>query len=166
MTATNTALARLRTLFPNAPNKVVTPASDEQYQAAVTVPWSQTCWTPAAGYVYLSTVEELTAALAIIRETGAKFAIRTTGHNPNAGFSSGDETAIVLDIGQLNSKEFITADGEGDQGAIARVGLGNTSRDVYGWLEGLGLSAIGGRDPEAGLGGFLLGGLCLFLFFF
>ncbi|KAL3486289.1 hypothetical protein BJX62DRAFT_228877 [Aspergillus germanicus] len=117
-TATATALSQLRSLFPNAPNKVVTPALVDQYKTAVTVPWSQTCWTPAAAYMYLDT-------------TGARFAIRTTGHNPN-----------------LNSRELISTNGDRNhRETIAR---------------GLGLSAIGERDPEAGLGGFLLGGMGAF----
>ncbi|KAK6838553.1 hypothetical protein RU639_000035 [Aspergillus parasiticus] len=68
-----------------------------------------------------------------------------------AGFSSADETAIVLDIRQLRSKE-LTSDG------VARVGSGNTWGEVYAWLEEQKLSAIGGRDQQVGLGGFLLGG--------
>lgn len=147
------ALNQLRSIFPaNTTDKVVINESADKYQAAVTYPWSQTCWTSAAAYVYLSTVQELTKALAIVQETGTKFAVRTTGHNPNAGFSSAGEAAVVLDIRQLRSKELFR-----DQG-IARVGSGNTWGEVYSWLEERGLSAIGGRDPQVGLGGFLLGG--------
>ncbi|KAE8309104.1 6-hydroxy-D-nicotine oxidase [Aspergillus transmontanensis] len=106
-------------------------------QLRTVFPGKVTCWSPAAGYVYLSNVQELTEVLAIVKKTGSKFAIRTTGHNPNAGFSSADETAIVLDIRQLRSKE-LTSDG------VARVGSGNTWGEVYAWLEEQKLSAIGG----------------------
>ncbi|PIG81073.1 hypothetical protein AARAC_010256 [Aspergillus arachidicola] len=150
---TAAAVEQLRTVFPG---KVMTPEVESKYQEAVTRPWSQTCWTPAAGYVYLSNVQELTEALAIVKKTGSKFAIRKTGHNPNAGFSSADETAIVLDIRQLQSKE-LTSDG------VARVGSGNTWGEVYAWLEEQKLSAIGGRDQQVGLGGFLLGALQVLL---
>ncbi|KAF7628947.1 hypothetical protein AFLA_004290 [Aspergillus flavus NRRL3357] len=129
---TAAAVDQFRTALPG---KVVTPEVKPKYQGAVTRPWSQTCWTPAAGYVYLSNVQELTEALAIVKKTGSKFAIRKTGHNPNAGFSSADETAIVLDIRQFQSKE-LTSDG------VARAGSGNT------WA----------RYQQVGLGGFLLGG--------
>ncbi|PYI05444.1 6-hydroxy-D-nicotine oxidase [Aspergillus sclerotiicarbonarius CBS 121057] len=128
------AFDQLRSFFP-----VVTPTNEEQYQAAMTRPWSQTCWTPAAGYVYLSTVQKLTEALAIVRNTATKFAVRTTGHNPNVGFSSAGETALVLDIGQLKSKELLTT-----EKGTARFGSGNTWGEVYTWLEERGLSAIGG----------------------
>ncbi|KAJ6020376.1 6-hydroxy-D-nicotine oxidase [Penicillium herquei] len=133
------------------PNKVITSDTKSEYETAVAIPWSQTCWTPAAGYVYLSSVQELIEALAIVKKTGSKFAIRTTGHNPNTGFSSADETAIVLDIRQLQSKEL------GSDG-VSRVGSGNTWGEVYAWLQEHDLSAIGGRDQQVGLGGFLLGG--------
>ncbi|KAJ5657925.1 6-hydroxy-D-nicotine oxidase [Penicillium longicatenatum] len=142
------AFNRLKTVFSD---RVVTPDAGSEYQAAMVVPWSQTCWTPAAGYVYLRDAQELTEALEIIKKTGSKFTIRTTGHNPNAGFSSADETAIVLDIRQLQNKEL------GSDG-VARVGSGNTWGEVYAWLEEQKLSAIGGRDQQVGLGGFLLGG--------
>ncbi|KAJ5608677.1 6-hydroxy-D-nicotine oxidase [Penicillium herquei] len=143
------AFEELKSVFPT--EKVITSDIESQYQAAVTIPWSQTCWTPAAGYVYLSSVDELIKALAIVKKTGSKFAIRTTGHNPNAGFSSADETAVVLDIRQLQSKEL------GSDG-VARVGSGNTWGDVYSWLQENNLSAMGGRDHNVGLGGLLLGG--------
>ncbi|KAJ5914076.1 6-hydroxy-D-nicotine oxidase [Penicillium tannophilum] len=145
---TTTVIDQLKAVFSS---KVVTPDVESEYQAAVAIPWSQTCWTPAAGYVYLSSVQELTEALETVKKTGTKFTIRTTGHNPNIGFSSADETAVVLDIRQFQAKEL------GPDG-VARVGSGNTWGEVYAWLEEQKLSAIGGRDQQVGLGGFLLGG--------
>ncbi|CAG8037152.1 unnamed protein product [Penicillium nalgiovense] len=123
------AVDQLRTAFAD---QLVTPDVEAKFQQAVAVPWSRTCWTPAAG-------------------TGSKFAVRTTDHNPNAGFSSADRDAIVLDIRQFQSKE-LASDG------VARVGSGCTWGEVYAWLEEHNLSAIGGRDRQVGLGGFLLGG--------
>ncbi|OGM43634.1 hypothetical protein ABOM_008567 [Aspergillus bombycis] len=70
---------------------------------------------------------KLTEALAIVKQTGSKFAIHTTGHNLNAGFSSAEETTISLDLG----REI-------------------PGGDVYAWLEEQKLSAIGGRDQQEG----------------
>ncbi|KAJ5734910.1 uncharacterized protein N7483_000035 [Penicillium malachiteum] len=120
---TRAAFEEFKSVFPN---KVITSDTKSEYQAAVAIPCNR-------------------------QKTGSKFAIRTTGHNPNAGFSSADETAIVLDIRQLQSKEL------GSDG-VARVGSGNTWGEVYTWLQGHNLSAIGGRDHNVGLGGLLLGG--------
>ncbi|OJJ72078.1 hypothetical protein ASPBRDRAFT_43473 [Aspergillus brasiliensis CBS 101740] len=153
-------LEKLRSLFWEAPDTVVTPFGefsnnnepDPKYQTAVTRPWSQTCWTPAAGYIYPDHVDDLCEAFSMVSAMGTKFAVRTTGHNPNVGFSSADETAIVLDIGKLKTKELA------HNKKTARVGAGNTWGEVYAWLEEQGLSVIGGRDSQVGLGGFLLGG--------
>ncbi|KAM0334223.1 hypothetical protein ACHAQA_001245 [Verticillium albo-atrum] len=138
----------LRSTFPG---QVTTIDAESEFQDAVACPWSQTCWTPAAAYVQLTTPQEVTIAFEILRKTGSRFAVRTTGHNPNSGFSSTDEAGVVLDIRQLQSKSL-------DEDGIARVGAGNTWGEVFSWLEGHGLSAVGGRDNQVGLGGFLLGG--------
>ncbi|KAJ4174197.1 hypothetical protein NW754_004612 [Fusarium falciforme] len=124
------------------PGKVTTPDSAE-YEAAKTHPWSQTYWTPAAAYIKLSSAEEVPQSLQTIQQHKCRFAVRTTGHNPNLGFSSTDETGIVLDLCQLKSKELIQ---------------GNTWGEVYSSLEDHQLSAVGGRDQQVGLPGLLLGG--------
>lgn len=142
------ALDLLKTAFPD---QVTTPNSSSDYETALAVPWSQTCWTSAAGYVHLSTAQEVGEALAIVKKAGCKFAVRSTGHNPNVGFSSADETGVVLDIRRLQAKDL------GEDG-VAHVGAGNTWGEVYAWLEEQKLSAIGGRDRQVGLSGFLLGG--------
>lgn len=133
------------------PGKVITPGNVE-YEAAKTHPWSQTCWTPAAAYLQPSSAEEVAQSLQVIQQRKCRFAVRTTGHNPNLGFSSTDETGIVLDLCQLKSKELTP-------GNIARVGAGNIWGEVYSWLEDHQLSAVGGRDQQVGLPGFLLGGM-------
>ncbi|KAF4991537.1 hypothetical protein FDECE_14011 [Fusarium decemcellulare] len=132
------------------PGKVTTPDSTTEYEVENARPWSQKCCTQAAAYIHPDTASEVAEALKIIKETGCKFAIRTSGHNPNVGFSSTDETGVVLDLRRLNSKEL-------GQGNVARLGAGNTWGEVYEWLEKQELSAIGGRDPTVGLAGFLLG---------
>ncbi|KAI9147046.1 FAD-dependent monooxygenase yanF [Paramyrothecium foliicola] len=141
------ALDDLEMAFPGR----VTTAKSEGYTAAVTKAWSQTCWEEAAAYVYLQTAVEVSQALLLLEQTATKFAIRTTGHNPNSGFSSVDKLGIVIDIGQMKTRA-LSADG------IASVGAGNTWGEVYSWLEDNKRSAIGGRDQQVGVAGFLLGG--------
>ncbi|PYH81523.1 FAD-binding domain-containing protein [Aspergillus uvarum CBS 121591] len=149
-TKTNTKAA-LTHLSPLLQDRLITPALTPHYHTAVTTPWSQTCWTHAAGYIYPRTVAELAQALAILTQTDTKFALRATGHNPNAGFSSADESALVLDISRFREME-VTADG------VARVGAGCTWGEVYGWLEARGLEAVGARQVQVGVAGFVLGG--------
>lgn len=144
------ACERLKTAFPG---RVTSPDAVSEYEEAITRPWSQTCWTSAAAYVRLSNADEVAKALDIVKATGAKFAIRTTGHNPNAGFSNVADMGVVLDIRPFQSKDI-------GQDGFARFGAGNTWGEVYAWLEERKLSAIGGRDGQVGLAGFLLGGIC------
>lgn len=101
----------------------------------------------------MTTAHEVAQGLGIITRAGTKFALRTSGHNPTVGFNNADETGVVLDLQGLLSKEL--RDGE------ARVGMGNTWGDVYAWLEEHSLSAIGGREHQVGVDGFLLGGKSL-----
>ncbi|KAL4917320.1 6-hydroxy-D-nicotine oxidase [Aspergillus aurantiobrunneus] len=132
--------------------RAITPDDDPSaFQAAQTQPWSQSCWQAAACYVLLKSTEEVSKSVGIIRETGCSFSVRSTGHNPNPGFSSAAETGIVLDLGMLKGRELSEDEG------VARVGAGNRWGEVYAWLEGRGLTAVGGRDAEVGMG-FLLGG--------
>lgn len=150
------AVEQLKLAFSSS-GKVITPDANPDFEKTVARPWSQTCWTPAAAYVFLSNAKELRDALEIVRKTESKFTIRTTGHNPNYGFSSADEASIVLDIRQLNSKELSA------ENKVARVGSGSTWGEVYSWLEAQELSAIGGREQDVGLGGFLLGGILILM---
>lgn len=157
---TTAAISQLRATLPE--DRIITPDAPS-YKTAVTTPWSQTCWTPAASYIYPSNAQELASVLSILKETGCKFAIQTTGHNPNEGFSSADQTGVVLNLRELKSMEIVhdsgSESGSGLDGAVARVGAGRTWGEVYTWLEERKLSAIGGRDQQVGLGGFLTGGI-------
>ena len=112
---------------------------------------SKTCWLPAAAYVSLTSPQEVTDALAIIRKTGSRFAIRGSGHNPSPGFNSVTD-GVVLDLRQMKSREL------GEDG-VARLGAGNTWGEVLAWLEGEGRWAVGARQEEVGISGFLLGGM-------
>ncbi|KAI1492419.1 hypothetical protein F5X96DRAFT_691612 [Biscogniauxia mediterranea] len=125
--------------------------SSSKYEAERTRAWSQTCWSPATAYVHLTSAQEVADALAIIKRTGSKFVIRTTGNNPNPGFSSIDESGVVLDLSQMNSKSL-------DADNVLHAGAGCTWGEVYAYLEEKKRSVTGARDETIGLGGFLLGG--------
>lgn len=149
------AQATLKQLKASLPGNVITPDDEAKYKKATQRPWSQICWTLTAGYVQPENTSQLKDILAVIRENSCSFAVRSTGHNHNPGFSSTGETGIVVDLSQLRGMEL------GPNG-VAKFGAGHTWGEVYTWLEGQGLSAIGGRDPSVGLGGFLLGGTLSF----
>jgi len=132
------------------PGRLTMSDTPTEFEAEVGRAWSQTCWVPAGGYVQLSNAQEVAQALAIIRETGCKFAIRTSGRNPNVGFSSVDQTGIVLDLRRLNSMTL--------SDTVGQAGAGSNWGEVYKYLEENRLSATGGREQSVGLAGFLLGG--------
>jgi FAD/FMN-containing dehydrogenase len=105
--------------------------------------------------VVLNSAEEVKSALKIVKKTGCKFAMRTSGHNPNVGFSSVDESRVVFDLRGLNAKS-LDADG------VLHAGAGNRWGVIYQYLQEKGLSLIGSRDVQVGLGGFLTGGIVFF----
>ncbi|KAI1245349.1 hypothetical protein MGN70_012239 [Eutypa lata] len=144
-------MAARRLLQDAFPEHVTTVDATSEYETERDRPWSQTCWIPAAAYVQPGTAQEVAEALTIIKKTGSKFAIRTSGHTPNPGFSSVDETGVVIDLRRLNAISL-------DENNLLRAGSGSTWGQVYPFLEGKQLSATGGRDPAVGVAGFLLGG--------
>lgn len=113
---------------------------------------SQTCWLPAACFIRLRNTADVAAALKVIRHVGAKFAVRSGGHNPNTGFGSIDGSGVLLDLHALDSLSL------SDDGLL-HAGPGSTWGEVYDFLDPHGVSAIGGRHYTVGLPGFLLGGM-------
>ncbi|KAK3386277.1 hypothetical protein B0T20DRAFT_139991 [Sordaria brevicollis] len=157
MSAPKTDLERAaaaRDLLKSTFGQRVTTADDPASgpRLALTTPWSTTCHTPSAAYFQPESSAEVSTALAIITKTQSKFAVRATGHNPNPGFSSTHEDAVIIDLHRLDHKSF------DEETGIANIGAGNTWGEVYTWLEGKGRSVMGGRYEEIGVAGFVLGG--------
>ncbi|KAI1325928.1 FAD-binding domain-containing protein [Xylariaceae sp. FL0255] len=80
---------------------------------------SQTCWDSPAAYIQPETTQQVAEALAILKNTCTKFALRTHGHTPNPGFSSIGKNGVVLDLHKLCS--IISFDKEA---GILHVGAG------------------------------------------
>ncbi|KAK0101363.1 hypothetical protein ONS95_006538 [Cadophora gregata] len=126
--------------------------NDTLYQQEKNQPWSTTCWLPAACFIKPISVLEVQLTLRIITILQSRFAVRTVGHNPNPGFSSVDESGVVIDLRHLNS---VVLAPERD---VVSVGPGATWGEVYDVLEKEELTVVGGRVSEVGVGGLLLGG--------
>ncbi|KAI0379083.1 hypothetical protein F5Y04DRAFT_290559 [Hypomontagnella monticulosa] len=150
--AISRAVAAVDLLKDALPARVITTNAASEYESQRSRPWSQTCWESAAAYVQPVNTQEVAQALSIITKAGSKFAIRTTGHIPNPGFSSVGDTGVVIDLRKLQSLSLDKENG------ILRTGAGCTWGEVYSYLEENNLSAIGGRDVAVGVAGFLLGG--------
>ncbi|PVH84694.1 FAD-binding domain-containing protein, partial [Cadophora sp. DSE1049] len=113
---------------------------------------STTCWLPAACFIRPQSTMEVKIALKIITTLQSTFAVRTVGHNPNPGFSSVDESGVVIDLRELKNVEI--APGRD----VVSIGPGAMWGEVYDVLEEEELTVVGGRVSEVGVGGLLLGG--------
>lgn len=81
-----------------------------------------------------------------------QFAIRSGGHSPNPGWSSINEPGILVDLQKLN-EITLSADKK-----VVRLGPGGRWGAVYEALDPHQLSVIGGRIPQVGVAGLVLGG--------
>ena len=100
----------------------------------------------------------MSTSLKIVNFFQVKFAIRSGGHSPNPGWSSINQTGILIDLAKLNQ---ITVSPDH---SVASLGPGGRWGDVYAALDSYNVSVIGGRLPQVGVGGLILGGesLCIF----
>jgi FAD/FMN-containing dehydrogenase len=83
----------------------------------------------------------------------AKFAVRSGGHNPNAGFASVDQSGVLIDLQDLKTLAM-----QNDEQEVVMIGTGVRWGQVYEYLENRGLGIVGGRDAHIGVRGLLLGG--------
>ena len=84
-------------------------------------------------------------ALKLLDTKGAKFSVRSGGHNANSGFSSIDSTGVLLDLSRL--KQLSISQDLSD----VQVGPGNSWGDVYKYMDGFSLSVAGkGAFPWRG----------------
>jgi FAD/FMN-containing dehydrogenase len=78
--------------------------------------------------------------------------VKSGGHNPNNNFASVQNGVLISTIG-LNQVAF-------DQPAnTVNVGPGNKWEDVMDVLDGTGVTVVGGRIGNVGVGGYMLGGM-------
>ncbi|CAO1601842.1 hypothetical protein XANCAGTX0491_005478 [Xanthoria calcicola] len=79
------------------------------------------------------------------------FAVKSGGHAAFAG-ASNIQGGITVDLSSLTQVEV------SKDGTVTKVGAGNRWLDVYSKLDPIGLSVVGGRVADIGVGGFTLGG--------
>ena len=77
--------------------------------------------------------------------------MKSGGHNPNNNFASVQDGPLIS-TAALNEVIFDSAT------QTVRVGPGNKWEDVIGALEGTGMTVVGGRIGEVGVGGYVVGG--------
>jgi len=86
-----------------------------------------------------------------LRVTKCKFAVKSGGHGAFSGASNIDG-GMTIDLKHLNQLSI-----SHDQAEIT-IGTGNIWSDVYDYLDPMGLTVVGGRVSDIGVGGLTLGG--------
>jgi FAD/FMN-containing dehydrogenase len=119
--------------------------------------WESSFWSQQQGEVNPGCIfqpvnsSEVSVGLLLSRFTQCPFAIKSGGHAAFAG-ASNIRDGITFDMGALNSISL------SPDNKVAHIGTGNRWHDVYTALEPHGLSVIGGRVADIGVGGLTLGG--------
>jgi hypothetical protein len=119
--------------------------------------WSTGCGAlKPACILYPSSAEEVSAIVSILNENNETFAVKSGGHNPNEGFAS-------IAGGPLISTKYLNEVTFDESSMTVRVGPGNDWEDVTAVLKDLGVTVVGGRIGEVGVGGYVVGGGLSFL---
>lgn len=87
-----------------------------------------------------------------MQNNSEQFAVKSGGHNPNNYFSSVQDGPLISTKG-LNEVKYDKASN------TVTVGPGNRWEDVHNALDGTGVTVVGGRIGNVGVGGYLLGGI-------
>jgi FAD/FMN-containing dehydrogenase len=98
-----------------------------------------------------SSAEDVALIIQEVVAVSCHFAIKSGGHSGEAGFSNA-EGGITLDLQLMNSIDI------NEDGSLTEVGAGAKWGQVYLEVEKRGLSVVGGRDADVGVGGLILGG--------
>lgn len=94
---------------------------------------------------------DVSAALLVLELQNCPFAVKSGGH---ATFAGGSNIPGGITIDLVNLNEIVVSSDQTE----TSVGPGNGWSDLYSRLDALGLSVIGGRVADIGVGGLTLGG--------
>jgi len=127
-------------------------AESAYYTPLYEVPWSARNWMKPGCIVTPKNTREVAKVMKVLTARKTKFAVRSGGHTSIPGFASVGSDGVLVALQNLN-KLAVSKDKK-----IATVGPGNRWGTVYQFLTPHGVSVAGGRLPDVGVGGFLLGG--------
>ncbi|KAI4122337.1 MAG: hypothetical protein LQ338_005876 [Usnochroma carphineum] len=120
-------------------------------QTEVDANWSQACRRSPYCAVLPGSAQDVSSTLKIVNFFQTKFALRSGGHSPNPGWSSIDSPGLLIDLQKLK-QITVSADTK-----VASLGPGGRWGDVLAALDPYGVSVIGGRIPQVGVAGVILG---------
>ena len=122
------------------------------YELARALYWNPTQRksTPACIFQPWSAAD-VSLALVILRYTSCPFNVRSGGHGKWIGESS-INGGVLIDLAKLDHINVA------DDRRTVTLGPGNRWLNVYAATESFGITVVGGRTANVGVGGFLLGG--------
>ena len=139
--------------------------------------WSTGCGALKPSCIlFPKTTNEVAAIVKILNDNNETFAIKSGGHNPNKGFAS-IQNAPLISTKYLNegiillkvcarlkltlcSHAAVIFD---SASMTVRVGPGNNWQSVQKVLDNTGVTVVGGRIGDVGVGGYVVGGGLSFL---
>ncbi|KAI0535063.1 FAD-binding domain-containing protein [Xylaria digitata] len=128
--------------------------NDTGYDAEVNSWWAKNNRQRADCFILPHTSDEVALALTTLtKDVGCNdttIAVRSGGHSSTG--SSSTVNGVTIDLSRLNATSY---DPETN---VASIGPGGKWQYVYKELIEYGVTAVGGRDGDVGVGGFLLGG--------
>ncbi|KAK2034488.1 FAD binding domain-containing protein [Colletotrichum zoysiae] len=134
------------------PGQTFFAGSDSYAYETQTQYWSARAYdTPACVFVPQD-AQQVASAVTTLTLSLTRFAVRGGGHMPVVGYNSIGSSGVLLSTSNLTVLAL-----SGDKNTVS-VGAGLRWRDVYSYLSGSGLAAVGGRIGGVGVSGLLLGG--------
>ncbi|KAF2688559.1 putative FAD-binding oxidoreductase [Lentithecium fluviatile CBS 122367] len=130
-------------------NSVVMP-SDSKYSVLSTENWSATAWGSPACIVEPGSTADVQMIVSYLSYQQVRFAIRSGGHSPSP-FGANTDDGVLIDLSSLNTKEYDA------KSQTVKIGAGLRWGDVYRYLDQFGVTAVGARVLDVGVGGLLLG---------
>ncbi|CAO2657439.1 Nn.00g035650.m01.CDS01 [Neocucurbitaria sp. VM-36] len=119
--------------------------------------WSTGCGALKPSCIlYPKTADEVAVIVQVLHDNNETFAVKSGGHNPNEGFAS-IQGGPLISTKELNEVLFDSAS------MTVRVGPGNDWEDIHKALQDTGVTVVGGRIGEVGVGGYIVGGGLSFL---
>ncbi|KAJ7500417.1 hypothetical protein B0H11DRAFT_2155485 [Mycena galericulata] len=133
------------------PGQVFFPESPEyQAQQASYYSQEQSELSPSCRVSPGSAVD-VSAIITFATKYACSFAVRSGGHMISKGYSNIDASGFTIDLQQINQISVI----QGED--LVSFGAGCRWHEVYAALKPYNLTTVGGRAPDVGVSGFLLG---------
>ncbi|KAH8693404.1 hypothetical protein GQ44DRAFT_635186, partial [Phaeosphaeriaceae sp. PMI808] len=153
--STNLACQEIANNLP--PGRVYFPR-DSNYKSEVKQYWSKCVRDLRPACVVLpTTVAEISAVIRVLnRYLDVNIAVKSGGHDPNPGHASTDG-GVLIAMRRMSGAKYDKASG------CAYIKPGGTWNDVIRDLEPQGVTVVGGRLGNVGVGGYLLQGGLSFL---